>query len=68
MIHKSINPVLILSLFLFSILISCSESANNEKEKSNSDSTKIEITENIKESKELDKNEKSIIELLRSLN
>ncbi|RLD71168.1 MAG: hypothetical protein DRJ10_19670 [Bacteroidetes bacterium] len=68
MIHKNNNPVLILSIFLFSILISCSESGNNEKEKSNLDSTKIEITENIKESNDIDKKEKSIIELLRSLN
>ena len=68
MTHKNINPVFILSIFLFSILISCSESGNNEKEKSNSDSTKIKLTENIKQSNDIDKNEKSIIELLRSLN
>ena len=65
MVHKNIYSSLILSIFLFSVLISCSESGNNEQEESNLDSTKIEITE---ENNDDIKNEKSIIELLRSLN
>jgi hypothetical protein len=68
MVHKHIYSTLILSIFLFSIIISCSESNNKEKEESNSDSTKTEITENVVESNDVDKKEKPIIQLLRSLN
>jgi len=67
MINKIINTAFIISIFLFSILTSCSESDNNKQDDSETDSLKTEIQNDTEISEESSKDEKTIIELLRSL-